>query len=380
MTGVPDPGASRAVLIGSAGYRHLPALPPVAANLEDLAAELADATVWGLPGQHLTVVTDPEHPADLLDPVHQAGEEATDTLLVYFAGHGMRDSDSADLYLALHGSRQNLGYTAVAYQHLRSAVRSARAARKVVILDCCFSGRAARVLSADDSDGLAAQAAVQGAYVLTASPGDRVALAPDGERHTAFTGELLTVLRDGIQEGPELIDLDTLFRSLESRLRAKNRPLPRKAEENGVGRLHLVRNRACSPGGAPAGPVSREDLQSAMGGAGLALARRLRAAGRTRDALPVLRLVLNERSAAGAGDLLAVQLELSDMLAETGQLAEAISVLEEAFVQVHRFYRPEAVQVCRWLAGLLQESGNHIHACEVLEHALGLLEDGKRVP
>ncbi|MCX5016388.1 caspase family protein [Streptomyces sp. NBC_00555] len=378
MTGVPDPVGSRAVLIGGAGYRDLTGLPAVEANIEDLAAELHDATVWGLPERNLTLVRNPSHPEDLLDPVHQAGEEATDTLLVYFAGHGMRDADSADLFLALYGSRENVGYTAVGYQHLRSALRASRASRKVVILDCCFSGRAARTLAGGDEEGLAAQTAVEGAYVLTASPADRVALAPDGERHTAFTGELLKVLREGIPDGPELIDLDTLFRTLEVRLRGKNRPLPRQVQENGVGRLKIVRNRARAEHGVPAGPVLRGDLQSAMVGTGLALARTLRSAGRTRDALPVLRLALRERFGAGDGDLLAVQLELADMLAETGQLGEAIGVLEEAFVRVHRFHRPEAVLVCRWLAGLLQESGNHIHACEVLEHALDLIQDDKR--
>ncbi|MER5931433.1 caspase family protein [Streptomyces sp. NPDC002054] len=377
MTGLPDPAASRAVLIGSGGYRHLAALPAVEANLKDLAAELCDATVWGLPEQHCTLVSDPRHPAELLDPVYRAGEEATDTLLVYFAGHGMRDSDSADLYLALHGSRDNVGYTAVAYRHLRAALRDSRAARKVVLLDCCFSGRAARTL-AGEHQALAAEAAVDGAYVLTASPRDRVALAPDGERHTAFTGELLTILREGIPDGPELIDLDTLGRALETRLRGKNRPLPQSAQENGLGRLKLVRNRARAVRGAAAGPVLAADVRAAMAAAGLGLARTLRAAGRTRDALPVLRLALRERQPGGEGDLLAVQLELSDMLEETGQTREAIEVLEQAFQQVHRFYGPEAVQVCRRLAGLLQESGNHIQACEVLDHALDLVQDGAR--
>ncbi|MEU7602214.1 hypothetical protein [Streptomyces sp. NPDC041003] len=121
MTGLPDPAASRAVVIGSAAYRHLAALPAVEANVKDLAAELCDATVWGLPEQHCTLVLDPQHPAELLDPVNRAGEEATDTLLVYYAGHGMRDAATADLYLALQGSREHVGYTAVAYQHLRSA-------------------------------------------------------------------------------------------------------------------------------------------------------------------------------------------------------------------------------------------------------------------
>ncbi|GHE02299.1 caspase family protein [Streptomyces alanosinicus] len=373
MASLPDPARSRAVLVGTASYRHLPQLPAVEANVVDLAAELCDPAVWGLPVQHCRVVADPLSPQTILDPVYQAGEEATDTLLVYFAGHGMRDTDSADLYLALGDSREHLGYTAVAYQHLRTALRSARARRKVVVLDCCFSGRAARALAGGDV--LAAEAAVDGAYVLTASPGDRIALAPDGERNTAFTAELLRVLREGVAEGPELIDLDTLYRVLEERLRAKSRPLPQRSQENGVGRLPLARNKARAGRHSLAGPVLAAEVRAAVVATGLALARLLRSTGNTRDALPVLRLALQEQQSAGArGDLVAVQLELSELLAETGQVREAIEVLELAFQQVHKGYGPEAVLVCRRLAELLQESGNHLQACEVLKHALDISE------
>ncbi|MFJ9618731.1 caspase, EACC1-associated type [Streptomyces noursei] len=377
MTGLPDPAASRAVLLGTASYRHLDALPSVEANLRDLAATLGDATVWGLPEPHCEVVLDPGSADAMLDPVHRAGDEATDTLVVYYAGHGMRDTESADLYLGLTGSRDGVGYTAVAYQHLRGAIRSARARRKIIVLDCCFSGRAVRTL-AGQGDVLAARAAVDGAYVLTASPRDRVALAPDGERHTAFTGELLGILRHGLTDGPELLDLDTLYRALTERLGAKNRPLPQRAQENGVGRLPLARNRALAQRRAPAGPVLDAEVRAAMVASGLGLARMLRAAGNSRDALPVLRLALRERGPKDAGSLLPVQLELSELLAETGQIKEAIEVLEQAFHQARQVYGPEAVLVCRRLADLLQESGNHIQACEVLKHALDLMETGHR--
>ncbi|MEU9168402.1 caspase family protein [Streptomyces sp. NPDC048420] len=377
MTALPDPARSRAVLIGTASYRHLPQLPAVEANVLDLAAELCDATVWGLPVQNCAVVTDPLSPHTILDPVYRAGEEATDTLLVYFSGHGMRDADSDDLYLALGDTREHLGYTAVAYQHLRAALRSARARRKIVVLDCCFSGRAARALAGEEV--LAAQAAVDGAYVLTASPRDRIALAPDGERYTAFTGELLAVLRGGIQNGPELIDLDTLYRVMEERLRAKNRPTPQRSQENGVGRLPVARNKARASRHAPAGPVLAADVRAAIVATGLALARLLRTEGNARDALAVLRLALQEQQTAEVyGDLLAVQLELSELLAETGQVREAVEVLELAFQRVHKVYGPEAVLVCRRLADLLQESGNHLQACEVLKHALDISERGGR--
>ncbi|UJB41031.1 caspase, EACC1-associated type [Streptomyces sp. A1-5] len=377
MTGLPDPATSRAVLLGTASYRHLDALPSVEANLRDLAATLGDATVWGLPEPYCEVVLDPGSADAMLDPVHRAGDEATDTLVVYYAGHGMRDTESADLYLGLTGSRDGVGYTAVAYQHLRGAIRSARARRKIIVLDCCFSGRAVRTL-AGRGDVLAARAAVDGAYVLTASPRDRVALAPDGERHTAFTGELLGILRHGLTDGPELLDLDTLYRALTERLGAKNRPLPQRAQENGVGRLPLARNRALAQRRAPAGPVLDAEVRAAMVASGLGLARMLRATGNSRDALPVLRLALRERGPKDAGSLLPVQLELSELLAETGQIKEAIEVLEQAFHQARQVYGPEAVLVCRRLADLLQESGNHIQACEVLKHALDLMETGHR--
>ena len=208
--------------------------------------------LWGLPDRHCLVVGDPPDSAALLDPVHRAAEEATDTLLVYYAGHGLRDVDSADLYLSLTGSRAQHrvhGCGLRASARCRTAVQ---ARCKIVVLDCCFSGRAALTLSGAD---LADQAAVDGAYALAAAPRDRVALAPDGEMHTAFTGELLDLLRLGIEGGPELIDLETIDQVLDVRLRAKNRPRPQRSQENHSGRLPLVRNlgRATRPGAGRAG-------------------------------------------------------------------------------------------------------------------------------
>jgi tetratricopeptide (TPR) repeat protein len=103
----------------------------------------------------------------------------------------------------------------------------------------------------------------------------------------------------------------------------------------------------------------------------------LRSEGHNRDALPVLRMILDERTTSGEGnDSFAAQLELSDALADAGQLREAIEVLEQAFHRSRHTFGPEAVLVCCRLADLLQESGNHIQACEVLKHALDLAQNG----
>ncbi len=369
---LPDPSASAAVLIGTSTYAHLPHLPAVRTNVQDLGAVLCDPMIWGLPQGHVLAVTEPETPAALLDPVYEAGDRAVDTMVVYYCGHGLRDSDSADLYLSLTGSRDALGYTAVAYAHLRQAILASRARRKIVVLDCCFSGRAARTLA--DPGALASQAGIDGAYVLTASPKDHVALAPDGERHTAFTGELLHVLGRGVPDGPDTLDLETVYREVTVRLGAKNRPLPQRSQENDVGRLPLVRNRARAPKGTTAGPVVDAEVEAAMVSSGLQLARLLRSKGRHRDALPILRLILQASVLEAEGDSITVHLELAELLTETGQDRQAIEILENAFHLTHKRFGPEAVAVCRRLAELLQMAGHHDQACEVLRHALDSLD------
>lgn len=375
MPELPDPSASAAVLVGTSAYQHLVQLPAVTNNTADLAGALMDATIWGLPTPRCRITLDPATPADLLEPVYELGRQASDTLVVYYCGHGLRDSESADLYLALTGSRDGAGYTATEYRHLRTALRASPARRKIVILDCCFSGRAARTLSAGD---FAAQTSVDGAYVLTASPRDHVALAPEGERYTAFTGELLHLLRNGVRQAPETLDLETLFRELEARLLSKNRPRPQRSQENDVGRLPLVRNRARASHTAAAGPVIDIEVQTAMMATGLQLARLLRSVGRNRDALPILRMILQARVPDAEGVSFAVHLELAELLAETGQEREAMETLEVAFQQTHKQFGPEALTVCRRLAELLQAAGNHRQACDVLRHALDSLDRDAR--
>jgi hypothetical protein len=60
-------------------------------NLMALAEALCAAPVWGIPDEHLVMVADPVTPADMLDPVVRAADDATDTMVLYYAGHGLID-------------------------------------------------------------------------------------------------------------------------------------------------------------------------------------------------------------------------------------------------------------------------------------------------
>jgi Caspase domain len=175
--------------------------------------------------------------------LREAAEAAADTLLVYFAGHG-RTGGNNELYLCLpETSPGELSFTALPYNQLREAVADSPATRKVVILDCCFSGRALADLAGGE-ETIAGQAGIEGAYILTATAANAVALAPPGERYTAFTGALLDLLSTGIPGGHELLTFAEIYPRLRYALTSRQLPQPRQRGTDTIAGLALTRNPA----------------------------------------------------------------------------------------------------------------------------------------
>ena len=258
MTVLPDPGASRAVLIGSSRFDHLDQLPAVANNLTALAEALCLPTSWGLSPENCVVVSNPASNDEVMTELRSAAKHSRDTLLVYYAGHGLIDLQNA-LQLALPKSHQRRVESGLPYDYLRQAVLDGPAERQVIVLDCCFGGLALGAMAGTPE--LVDQASVDGSYLLAAASETSYALAPPGETYTAFTGELLEVLRTGIPGGPELLELDAVYRHLRLALGAKRRPIPQARNRNTSARLALGRNRAFLPG-PPVGTSASPDLAS----------------------------------------------------------------------------------------------------------------------
>ncbi|MEU3190554.1 caspase family protein [Streptomyces sp. NPDC006992] len=235
------------MLVGIHDYAVLENLPSVARNLVGLKKALTDPEVWGLPPEACTVIEQPGSAGLVLDTVREQARLAQDTLLVYYAGHGLTDAHTDELYLTLPDSDPEREYTSMRYEYLRRAVLDplARAKRTIVILDCCYSGRAL-IGEMGASMQVADQAVVAGTYLLTASAETRPALSPPGEKYTAFTGELVAALTEGIVGGPDLLDMNTLYRYLHQCLVSKSRPLPQQRNRNTGGLIAIARNRAVS--------------------------------------------------------------------------------------------------------------------------------------
>ncbi|WP_406299530.1 caspase family protein [Embleya sp. NBC_00888] len=239
-----DPAASRAVLIGTHAYAHLEHLPAVLRNLQELSRLLCDPRHWGLPAGHCTVVDQPASASEVLDALSHAAAEARDTLLVYFAGHGLVDHLDDSFHLALPNTRPDRMYTALRFDDVRRVLRdpSTRAPRKVLIMDCCWSGRA--MVGAMSGQDRAGQVAVAGTSVLTATAETRRAAAPPDEEFTAFTGELINIVNEGVEDAAELIDMESLYLALHRRLAARGRELPQQSNRNTAARICVLRNAA----------------------------------------------------------------------------------------------------------------------------------------
>ena len=222
-----DAGA-RVLLAGTGTHRpasRLPHAPAVAATLDDVARCLVERA--GLSPDRLDVLLDPAGPAELGTALERAAREATSVLMFHFVGHALFGPGD-ELYLATGAtadlSEGTAGYQALPYALMRRIMAGSRAGLAVVVLDCCFSGGGRPVPAKLMEQSLA----WPGAYVLAATSKEPNSWALPGVRHTALSGGLLRLLREGDPEGPPAFTLDHVHHRLARTLPAAGFPRPRR--------------------------------------------------------------------------------------------------------------------------------------------------------
>jgi Caspase domain len=235
----PRPGPVPRLLIGASHFAavgpDLPDIPAVAANLTALQRALTSPDAGMLRPDFCRVLTDPASVDEVGTALSELAATATDLLLVYYAGHGLVD-DRGRLHLALARTHPHRArWTAFPLELLREEIANSAAATRVLVLDCCFSGRAIEAM-ADDQGVLRGQLEVAGTYTLTSTTANAPSHAPVGDRYTAFTGALLRAL-----DHADPLTLDQIHGVIDRDFTARNLPHPQRRAVNTADNLALSR-------------------------------------------------------------------------------------------------------------------------------------------
>jgi len=232
-------------LIGTSTYadKDLLNVPVVDRTITDLAAAMTDPDYGVVPASNCSKLVNEGDLRELGRELRSAASRAEDLLLVYYTGHGLLSGKRKELYLALPDSESAAPeFNSLEYGKVRDAVLDSPAQTKVIILDCCFSGRSITGAMAESATEVIGQIEVDGTYILTSAPQHGVALFLPGEDHTAFTGRLLHLLNEGIPKGPELLTIDDMYRALRVIMKAEGLPEPQKSSTRTAHMLALTRN------------------------------------------------------------------------------------------------------------------------------------------
>ncbi|MEU0548772.1 caspase family protein [Micromonospora sp. NPDC005979] len=261
---LPDRMNSRALIVGVSRFADsaIPDLPAVANNVAALRDALT-APAGVLVPENCRALVNPALPHEVGAAVAELADAPADTVILYYAGHGLLNQQGT-LHLAVGDTKRNFEtYTAVPMEWLRAALASSPARNRILILDCCFSGRAAEAMSAESS-AVSGAIEVYGTYTMTSSPANSTSIAVPGAQFTAFTQELIAVLREGVPGAGHLLTLRDIYPEMVRRLTSRGMPRPQRL---GTGLAELIALGHNSAGAAhlDVSPVLKPSLPAAPG-------------------------------------------------------------------------------------------------------------------
>lgn len=256
----------RALIVATSSYQD-PGFPDLISpnrDAEALARVLGDPSIGGF---EVTILLNEKATA-----VSEAVEEffigsdpkQNDFLLLYFSGHGITDEEGR-LHLVTTDTKfigRNVRRTsAVAADFIQDMMRGSRSRRRVLILDCCYSGAFAegmRVkgnLPGMDTHFRGKQG--KGLVILTASTGTQFSFegsADEGGKPSVYTQILVAGLESGEADlnGDGQVDLDELHEYLLEQLQSVGSfQTPTKIGYVEGPQLYLARAKVARPAGLP---------------------------------------------------------------------------------------------------------------------------------
>ncbi|WP_030252612.1 caspase, EACC1-associated type [Streptomyces violens] len=242
---------NHALLIGTALYEDetYPALPSVRADVHFLSQVLELPAVGRY--EKCERVEDSTKTVVRQEVERFLNDREPDELVVvYLSGHGAYDQEDGQLYFVAADTRADrLPQTGVSAAYLTEQLEACAARRKVLVLDCCFSGRAVQGFR---SKGPTEERAVpvieaSGVYVLTASQQWEAAYTAAVDQPSQFTKAMVDGLHSGRADTDSdgMVSADDLFRYVSRAMKDApdgRRQTPTKSSLHVTGDVYLARS------------------------------------------------------------------------------------------------------------------------------------------
>lgn len=187
----------RAVVIGCSKYNPgsgWATLSSVRDTVEDLCGALIG--YCGYESRGVELLIDPTSD-EISTAVGSATAEPSDQMLFYYCGHADRFSDRLHLATASAQAGRDKLHTLFDYETVRLNLEHCLALGKthslVSVLDCCMAGTAAGF----DAPWQSSRFRLTGGAVLMSTSPTGASFAPDDQRYTAFSGELIRLILEG---------------------------------------------------------------------------------------------------------------------------------------------------------------------------------------
>ncbi len=242
-----DPERSRVILIGSGEFERdektYAPLKAVTRNLRSLE-KIFSGPLFGI--EDIVRLDNRPYP-DLMDRFRKACADETGCLIVYYVGHGTAGADRTLLLADFNTTHDGRDDNAVPFRSLLRHINAHKSSQKIVILDCCFSGRAIREFPVPQTMALQPVAPppedtvtrehieeffrgpgkLQGSFVVAACAATLQAYSPPNYKHTGFTQHLIDVLEGGIDSVDEVLTIRQVFDAVSQRCENDKPPLPK---------------------------------------------------------------------------------------------------------------------------------------------------------
>ncbi len=205
-------------------------LPHSFNNVAALHKVLKGPTV-GLPKKNIKTDFDPTNATELIEKLqNHVDDDEAKTLIIYYAGHGVLDDDGSHYLTLTNSTVKNIAINGLDINYLNKAFASKKNLNLILILDSCFSESAFESFKARNY------------LVIASSAKNRTSKYPVDADYSAFTQELITILKDGIENGPDKLTWKDVYTRLKTSLKEKDFPQPRISAQNEVDMLEIASN------------------------------------------------------------------------------------------------------------------------------------------